>query len=56
MTTKCSQYKKVTVITDPENPEMDLIQRAADHGKIIFKADCEDGFVYLILINDQDSE
>ena len=48
--TTCAQYKKVTVITDPNNPEIDLVNKAMDYGKVIAKEECSDGFVFLIRI------
>ena len=54
--TTCAQFKKVTVITDPNNPELDLICRAESHGNIAFRQICSDGFVYLIEINVEPEE
>ena len=44
----CSQIKKVTVITDPANPEQDLIDQAFRYGSQIAEIKCSDGFVFLI--------
>jgi len=49
----CSQYKKVTVITDPLNPEQDLLVQANGYGKVVSIQTCSDGFVYLILLNEE---
>ncbi len=54
--TTCAQFKKVTVITDPLNPELDLLSRATDYGKVVHQEICGDGFVYLIRINDEVAE
>lgn len=48
--TTCAQYKKVTVITDPLDPEDDLLLRAGSLGEMVFQQICSDGFVYLIKI------
>jgi hypothetical protein len=52
----CSRYKKVTVITDPQNPEMDLVYKALSYGKVVAREECSDGFVYLILIDEAVTE
>ncbi|MES2409020.1 MAG: hypothetical protein V4509_01825 [Patescibacteria group bacterium] len=51
---KCDRFKKVTVLTDPQNPEKELIDRATEHGEPVYIHQCEDGFVYLIKLPDQE--
>ncbi len=51
----CSQFKKVTLITDPKNPEMDLLDKITSLGETVYRQECSDGFVYLIDIS-SDSE
>ncbi len=53
MLPKCDRFKKVTVLTDPENPEADLIKQALDKGEPVHIELCSDGFVYLIKIEDE---
>lgn len=47
---ECCKYKKITVITDPENPELDLMEQASSHGEVIHSSKCSDGFVLLVLL------
>jgi hypothetical protein len=46
-------YKKVTVITDPLNPEMDLKEQAYDYGNCVVEIPCSDGFVMLIKLKEE---